>query len=99
MLEDTNLIRRVVVEGYVQGVGYRYFVRRAAMRLGVSGWVRNRADGSVEALVAGPAADVERLLAEMRRGPLGAEVRSLLLADPSPGDEVNPGGFAIWPTG
>ena len=99
MPEDTNLVRRVVVEGFVQGVGYRDFVRRAALRLGVKGWVRNRADGSVEALVAGPAADVETMLAEMRRGPRGAAVTSLRLADPAPGDEANPGGFAIRLTG
>ena len=99
MSEDTRLVRRVIVEGYVQGVGYRHFVRRAALRLRVSGWVRNRADGSVEALVAGPAADVESLLAEMRRGPYGAEVRDLTLADPCPGDEATPANFAILPTG
>lgn len=99
MPEHNNLVRRVVVEGFVQGVGYRDFVRRAALRLGVSGWVRNRADGSVEALVAGPASDVEMLLAEMRLGPRGARVTSLRLADTAPGDEANPGGFAIHPTG
>ena len=99
MPEDNTLVRRVVVEGFVQGVGYRDFVRRAALRLGVTGWVRNRADGAVEALVAGPADDVERLLGEMRRGPSGAMVRSLRLADPAPGDEAKPGGFAIRPTG
>jgi len=95
MPEDLILVRRVVVEGFVQGVGYRDFVRRAALRLGVSGWVRNRADGSVEALVAGPPADVERMLAEMRRGPRGATVTSLRLADPAPGDETNAGAFSI----
>ena len=99
MPEDTHLVRRVIVEGYVQGVGYRHFVRRAALRFRVSGWVRNRADGSVEALVAGPAADVESLLAEMRRGPYGAEVRDLRLAAPMPGDQETPAGFAILPTG
>jgi acylphosphatase len=98
MPEDTKLVRRVVVEGYVQGVGYRYFVRRAALRFGVSGWVANRADGSVEALVAGPVADVERLLSEMRRGPYGAEVRSVTLADPALEDEPTPAGFDIRPT-
>ncbi len=99
MSEDGNLVRRVVVEGFVQGVGYRDFVRRAALRLGVSGWVHNRADGSVEALVAGPAAAIETMLGEMRRGPSGAMVTSLRLADPGPGEQANPGGFAIRPTG
>ena len=74
-----------------------HFVRRAALRLGVSGWVRNRADGSVEALVAGPPAEVEMLLAEMRRGPPGATVTSLRLAEPGDG-EVTAGPFVILPT-
>ena len=98
MPEDPHLVRRVVVEGFVQGVGYRDFARRAALRLGVSGWVRNRADGAVEALLAGPPADVERMLSAMRRGPPGATVRSLRLVDPAPDDGPNPAGFAVRPT-
>jgi acylphosphatase len=98
MLEDENLVRRVIVEGFVQGVGYRYFVRCAALRLGVSGWVRNRVDGSVEALIAGTPADVETMLTQMRRGPRGAKVTGLRLAEPAVGDEANGGGFAIAPT-
>ncbi len=81
MPEQETLTRRVVVEGYVQGVGYRYFARRAALRHGLSGWVRNRADGTVEALISGPPDAVEAMLAELRRGPLGAEVRSVRLAE------------------
>ena len=54
MSEKRTLTRRVVVEGRVQGVGYRDFTRRAAERLGVAGWVRNRRDGAVEALLSGP---------------------------------------------
>ena len=60
---------RVIVEGRVQGVGYREFVRRAAARLHVTGWVRNRADGSVEAVIRGGAEQLEALLREMRAGP------------------------------
>ena len=98
MPEDQNLVRRVVVEGFVQGVGYRDFVRRAALRLGVSGWVRNRADGSVEAVMEGAPADVEAMLAEMRRGPRGAMVTRLRLAEPAAGDAAETGTFAIRPT-
>ncbi len=98
MPEDSHLVRRVVVEGFVQGVGYRHFVRRIAHGLGVSGWVRNRADGSVEALVAGPPEKVERMLSEMRRGPPGARVTSLWLAEPSSGEEASAGIFGILPT-
>ena len=58
-----------VVEGRVQGVGFRYFVEENAMNLGLKGWVRNRWDGSVEVVAEGPRPAVERLLAALRRGP------------------------------
>jgi acylphosphatase len=77
MAETGAIIRYVVVEGAVQGVGYREFTRRAALSLGVSGWVRNRSDGAVEALLRGGPASVEALIAEMRRGPRFAVVESL----------------------
>ena len=98
MPEDKNLVRRVIVEGFVQGVGYRDFVRRVALRLGVSGWVRNRADGSVEALIEGAPADVETMLGEMRRGPRGAMVTRLWLAEATAGDGGRDGAFIIRPT-
>jgi acylphosphatase len=94
MTEDT-LVRRVVVEGFVQGVGYRDFARRAALRLGVCGWVRNRADGTVEALVAGAPDDVEAMLGEMRRGPRGAVVTGLRLVDPEEAGDPGKRGFVI----
>ena len=90
-----TLVRRVIVEGFVQGVGYRDFARRAALRLGVSGWVRNRADGTVEALVEGAPANVEAMLAEMRRGPRGAEVTGLKLLDPEDAGDPETRGFVI----
>ncbi len=77
MTETCTVVRRVMVEGVVQGVGYREFTRRAALRLNVSGWVRNRSDGAVEALICGPPAAVEALIAEMRQGPRLAVVESL----------------------
>ena len=64
-------------EGRVQGVGYRDFVRRSAERFGVSGWVRNRRDASVEARLRGPPGRVEAVVAEMRTGPRSAEVANL----------------------
>jgi acylphosphatase len=62
------------VHGLVQGVGFRYFVRRQASALGLSGYVRNAADGSVEVVAEGGRLMLERLLRELERGPLGAEV-------------------------
>jgi acylphosphatase len=77
MSDENRVTRRVIAEGRVQGVGYRDFARRAAERLGVAGWVRNRRDGAVEALLAGSTEAVEALIAELRRGPPGASVTRL----------------------
>lgn len=98
MTETGAIVRRIVVEGYVQGVGYREFTRRAALRLGVSGWVRNRSDGAVEALICGPPVAVEALVAEMRRGPGFAEVENLSVIeqDGTPGADNR--AFLIRPT-
>jgi acylphosphatase len=66
--------RRLIIQGMVQGVAYRYHMTDAARRLGVCGWVRNRRDGSVEALVSGDAAAVAAIIAWARHGPPSAEV-------------------------
>ena len=63
-----------MIHGDVQGVGFRYFVMRTARQLGLHGWVRNRADGSVEMVAEGPRADLEKLLQGARQGPRSAEV-------------------------
>ncbi|HEY7422100.1 MAG TPA: acylphosphatase [Gaiellaceae bacterium] len=66
--------RHLVIYGFVQGVGFRFAVQRAAESRGVSGWVRNRPDGAVEAVFEGEPDDVEALVDFCRRGPRGAEV-------------------------
>ena len=66
--------RRWLIRGLVQGVGFRHATRREALRLGVRGWVRNRADGSVEAMVAGTAEQVAAIMNWARRGPPNAAV-------------------------
>ena len=65
---------RVIVHGFVQGVFFRDTVRRHAVASGVSGWVRNNADGTVEAVFEGEPSEVERLVALCREGPRGARV-------------------------
>jgi acylphosphatase len=62
------------VRGRVQGVGFRYFVVRRAMDLGLSGWVANERDGSVRCVAEGPRAALETLLAALEQGPAGALV-------------------------
>jgi acylphosphatase len=66
--------RRVVVQGHVQGVFFREATRRRALAAGVAGWVRNTADGSVEAVFEGEREAVDRLVAFMQEGPRGARV-------------------------
>jgi acylphosphatase len=67
----------VRVKGLVQGVGFRWFVRERARRLGLAGWVRNLPDGSVEVVASGDPGQLELLREELRRGPRGASVESL----------------------
>jgi acylphosphatase len=67
----------VRVRGAVQGVGFRYFVRRRATQLGVVGWVANESDGTVRAVAEGPTQAVDALLDLIRRGPPGARVDSV----------------------
>jgi acylphosphatase len=90
-----KVTRRLAIHGLVQGVWYRESMRREAERLGVTGWVRNRPDGSVEALVQGSPAAVEAITAWSRRGPDQARVERV---DASPAE----GEFATFekrPTG
>lgn len=65
---------RLTVRGRVQGVGYRDALQEEALRRGIAGWVRNRSDGSVEALLQGPPEAVAELVAWARRGPPAARV-------------------------
>jgi acylphosphatase len=76
--------RRVLVHGFVQGVGFRFAAERAARSRGVAGWVRNRSDGAVEAVFEGERDDVEALVDFCRRGPRGAQVERVDVAAESP---------------
>jgi len=69
---------RAVVRGSVQGVGFRATTFDEARRLGLAGWVRNRVDGTVEALAEGPEPKLNLFLAYLRRGPLGARVTGVI---------------------
>lgn len=73
--------RRLVVRGRVQGVGYRNYLEYKAGQLGVKGWVRNRLDGSVEAVVQGTLASVAEIIECAKRGPRAAEVATIEISD------------------
>ncbi|MDP2411904.1 MAG: acylphosphatase [Pseudolabrys sp.] len=96
-----RVILHIMVRGRVQGVGYRAFVEREAIKRGIEGWVRNRRDGSVEAVMAGDDAVVAAAIEACRLGPFAARVDAL---DQRPGTEAElalrgPGDlFSVLPT-
>ena len=94
-------ICRVVIRGRVQGVGYRAWVEERALAHDLEGWVRNRRDGSVEALFAGPAEVVADMVAQCRRGPSSSRVDAVTEEAGNP-DALNlrrPGErFSVLPT-
>ncbi len=90
--------RQIRVSGRVQGVGYRDALRAETVRLGVTGWVRNRADGSVEALVQGSDESLKRLIDWARRGPPAARVSHLDDQPPAAEFDRPYAGFEHWPS-
>jgi acylphosphatase len=93
MPESDPIARRLLIHGLVQGVSYRVSAAAEARRLGLAGWVRNRADGTVEALVSGPAAAVDAFTAWARKGPPHARVSRV---EALPGEPPGPG-FSLRP--
>jgi acylphosphatase len=85
MSADT-IVRRVAICGQVQRVGFRAWAEYTALEHGLEGWVRNRVDGSVEAVFAGPAAIVEAMLDACRHGPPGARVDCIDQREAGPED-------------
>jgi len=97
----STAIRRVTIRGRVQGVGYRAWVEHEAVRRGLDGWVRNRRDGSVEALFVGAEDAVAEMMARCRRGPSAAHVDAVT-AEQAQSDDLNlrraGEGFSVLPT-
>ncbi len=97
---SAEVIRHVVIRGRVQGVGYRAFTEYAALDRGLAGWVRNRRDGAVEALFAGPPTAVAEMIDACRRGPPGARVDVVDEREGTHAELMMRGGasFAVLPT-
>ncbi|HXG92873.1 MAG TPA: acylphosphatase [Blastocatellia bacterium] len=88
-----TIARRFIVRGLVQGVGFRYFAIRAARALGVTGTVRNLADGTVEAIAEGSPDAIARFRAELERGPSHGHVTAVDEAELKPTGRYN--GFDV----
>jgi len=86
------------ISGRVQGVGYREAMHREADRLGVTGWVRNRTDGTVEALVQGAGEALEAMVAWARRGPAAARVEQVDAEPAAAAQQRVYARFERWPT-
>jgi len=92
----TSVAVHGTVVGHVQGVGFRYALRREATQLGVAGWVRNRANGTVEFFAQGDAAAIDALMRWTAMGPRGAQVRRFTHTPAEPLSDLEE--FEIHPT-
>lgn len=95
---DDVIARLLRIEGRVQGVGFRWSMYQAARNSGITGWVRNRLDGSVEALVSGSETAVLGMIAWARQGPPGARVDCVTVEFGNPGGMPASNSFDPLPT-
>jgi acylphosphatase len=84
MTDNDLTTLRLRIEGFVQAVGYRHFAIEEATRLGLDGWIRNRADGTVEAVISGGTKAVEAFVQACMRGPAGSRVENVELSPAAP---------------
>lgn len=98
--QSSGRIVHVLVSGRVQGVGYRALIEREAKRLSLSGWIRNRSDGGVEAVFTGEDDAIQRMMTICADGPRFAKVENVSVADGAPSLLASDGrgGFAILPS-
>lgn len=95
---DGEAARLIRITGKVQGVWFRGWTVKTARALGLSGWVRNRRDGSVEVLVLGPPAAIDAMTVACGHGPPAARVEDLAVEEAHPSGEDLAGGFTQRPT-
>ena len=95
MLKEGHKAVRLIIEGRVQGVWFRNWAVEEAANLNLDGWVRNRADGSVEALLVGPEGQVDQMIRHCHQGPKLARVKKVKLI---PAQGITPKGFVRKPT-
>jgi acylphosphatase len=98
LLNNAMATRHLIVTGRVQGVGYRDALRDEALRHGLTGWVRNRRDGSVEALLQGTPGGIDAAISWARRGPALARVTDVRTEQAGDEFETAYSSFERWPT-
>lgn len=88
MSDGHHVIKHLKIEGRVQGVGFRYFTRKAAEKYSVNGWVKNMSDGTVETVLAGEERHVVDMIEKLKSGPAAARVSRIeeMSIDDKPGD-------------
>jgi acylphosphatase len=91
-------ILRLRITGHVQGVGFRAFLEDEAKRRGLAGWVRNRADDTVEAVISGKSDIIDEMVAVCGRGPFGSRVENVAIEDARESDLGAHSGFRILRT-
>lgn len=84
---------RAIVEGYVQGVGFRWYTVRSARNLGLTGWVRNNPDGTVETVAEGDSDSIREFIGALRKGPMSARVEDVSWKEEEPTGEF--GSFGL----
>ncbi len=93
-----TVTRHLVISGRVQGVGFRFYAERKARELGLSGWVRNRRDGTVEAVIQGEPGAIEAMTSWARRGPPSAQVTDVRISEGGGEYREEYSGFETRPT-
>lgn len=92
---STDMTKHVIISGRVQGVGFRYFTKKSAESLGVSGWVKNLRSGDVEAVMQGSPESVTEMLSRLNEGPTTARVDEIKELDDNPDAQNRMNGFNV----
>ena len=92
---NTDITKHLIISGRVQGVGFRYFTKKSAESLGVSGWVKNLRSGDVEAVLQGNLESVTEMMNRLETGPTTARVDEIEELDDKPNTQIRVNGFNV----